>query len=115
MNTLVLVDHDRGVLDELTLQAMTAARSLGSIDAVVMGDYPALAPNLRVAPFAEGRAAQILHVGPYSAERPTIERLHAAVAAAGLRLRGRHHEIYLGDPRRTAPERYRTLIRHPVE
>ena len=76
---------------------------------------PALAPNLRVAPFAEGRAAQILHVGPYSAERPTIERLHAAVAAAGLRLRGRHHEIYLGDPRRTAPERYRTLIRHPVE
>lgn len=46
MNVLVLVDHDRGVLDELTFQAMTAARSLGSIDAVVMGDYPALAPDL---------------------------------------------------------------------
>jgi len=76
---------------------------------------PALAPNLRVEPLAEGRAAQVLHVGPYSMERPTIEHLHAAVADAGLRLRGRHHEIYLGDPRRTAPERYRTLIRHPVE
>jgi hypothetical protein len=48
-------------------------------------------------------------------ERPTIERLHAAVADAGLRLRGRHHEIYLGDPRRAAPERCKTLIRHPVE
>jgi hypothetical protein len=76
---------------------------------------PALAPNLRVEPFAEGRAAQVLHVGPYSMERPTIERMHAAVADAGLRLRGRHHEIYLGDPRRAAPERCKTLIRHAVE
>jgi hypothetical protein len=57
----------------------------------------------------------VLHVGPYAEERPTIERLHAAIAAAGLRPRGRHHELYLGDPRRSAPERLRTLIRQPVE
>ena len=53
-------------------------------------------------------------VGPYAAERPTIESLHAAIAAAGLTPAGRHHEIYLGDPRRAAPEKLRTLLRQPV-
>lgn len=72
------------------------------------------AASLRVDVFDEGRAAQLLHVGPYAAERPSIERLHAAVAAAGLRLRGRHHEIYLGNPQTSAPERLRTILRQPV-
>lgn len=71
--------------------------------------------NLRVESFAEGRAAQVMHVGPYDAEGPTIERLHAAIAAAGLQARGAHHELYLGDPRRSAPERLRTLVRQPVD
>jgi hypothetical protein len=75
---------------------------------------PILAPNLRVESFAEGTVAQLVHLGPYAAERPSIERLHEAVAAAGLRLRGRHHEVYLGDPRTSAPERLRTILRHPV-
>jgi hypothetical protein len=74
-----------------------------------------VASNLRVDPFEEGRVAQILHVGPYSAERPTIERLHRAIAEAGLRLRGRHHELYVGDPQRSAPDRLRTILRQPVE
>jgi hypothetical protein len=73
-----------------------------------------LAPSLRVQTFEEGRVAQLLHLGPYAAERPSIERLHAGVAAAGLKLRGRHHEIYLGDPRTSAPERLRTILRNPV-
>ena len=64
--------------------------------------------------FAEGRAAQVLHVGPYSAEGPTIERLHRFIAGSGCALSGRHHEIYLGDPRRAAPERLRTILRQPV-
>jgi hypothetical protein len=76
---------------------------------------PAAAPRLRLGTLVEGRVAQVLHLGPYSAERPTIERLHAAIVAAGLRPRGSHHEIYLGDPTRTAPERLRTILRHPVE
>jgi hypothetical protein len=75
---------------------------------------PALAPGLRVELFDEGRVAQVLHVGPYATERETIERLHASVAAAGLRLRGRHHEVYLGNPQRAAPERLRTILRQPV-
>jgi hypothetical protein len=73
-----------------------------------------IATNLRVETFAEGRVAQTLHVGPYSTERPTIELLHAAIHDAGLMERGRHHELYLGDPQRAAPERLRTVLRHPV-
>jgi hypothetical protein len=72
-------------------------------------------PEVRFEKFAEGRAAQVMHVGPYSAEGPTIERLHRFVEEQGYVLRGRHHEIYLGDPRRSAPEKLRTIIRHPVE
>ena len=74
-----------------------------------------VAASLRVESFAEGDVAQVLHVGPYAAERSSIERLHEGIAEAGLRPRGRHHEVYLGDPRRTAAERLRTLLRHPVE
>ena len=65
--------------------------------------------------WAEGPSAQTLHVGPYRAERPTIEALHRAIAERGLVPRGHHHEIYLGDPRRSAPEKLRTILRHPVE
>lgn len=75
---------------------------------------PGLA-ELRYERWEEGRCAQILHVGPYDAEGPTIDALHLAIAEAGCRPRGRHHEIYLGDPRRSAPERLRTLLRQPVE
>jgi hypothetical protein len=64
--------------------------------------------------FHEGLCAQILHIGPYAAEGPTIEKLHRFVEAQGYRLHGRHHEIYLGDPRRSVPEKLKTLIRHPV-
>lgn len=75
----------------------------------------AVAARLRLGTLDEGRVAQLLHVGPYAAERPSIERLHAAIEAAGLRPRDAHHEIYLGDPARSAPERLRTILRHPVE
>jgi hypothetical protein len=57
----------------------------------------------------------VLHVGPYADEGLSIVRLHAGIAAAGYRPRGRHHEIYLGDPRRSAPEKLRTILRQPVE
>ena len=76
-------------------------------------DPPALA-RLRLARFHEGSAVQVLHVGPYSAEAPTIERLHAFAREHGYQLRGRHHEIYLGDPRRSAPARLRTVLRQPI-
>jgi hypothetical protein len=71
--------------------------------------------RVRLERFAEGRAAQVLHVGPYSAEGPTIERLHRFIADSGHGLAGRHHEIYLTDPRRTASEKPRTILRQPVD
>jgi len=61
-----------------------------------------------------GLALQTLHIGPYDDEGPVIERMHGVAAERGLRLTGRHHEIYLGDPRRSAPERLRTILRQPV-
>ncbi len=71
--------------------------------------------RLRYERWAEGPCAQVLHVGPYASEGPAIVRLHQAIAAAGYRPHGRHHEIYIGDPRRSAPERLRTILRHPIE
>jgi len=69
---------------------------------------------LRLETFGEGRSAQLLHVGPYATEGPTIQRLHAFVADEGYEPVGKHHEIYLNDPSRTAPEKLRTIIRQPL-
>ncbi len=72
--------------------------------------------GLRLVTIAEGSAAQVLHVGPYADEGPTIERLHNFIRGQGFVFDGhhqKHHEIYLGDPRRAAPEKLRTIIRQP--
>lgn len=63
----------------------------------------------------EGTAAQVMHLGPYAGEGPTIARLHAFSRDRGYTFNGRHHEIYLSDPRRSAPEKMRTIIRQPVK
>ena len=99
-----------GLPDEATDEELEGALATGRSKLA-----PPYRDGLRVEPFAEGRVAQVLHLGPYAEERPTIERLHAAIAAAGLRPRGRHHEIYLGDPSRGDPAKVRTLLRQPVE
>jgi hypothetical protein len=91
---------------DVVAQALAAARARKPL--------PGL-ERVRYVRWAEGLSAQVLHVGPYADEGPSIARLHAGIATAGYRPRGRHHEIYLGDPRRSAPERLRTILRHPVE
>ncbi len=65
--------------------------------------------------FDEGLSAQIMHLGPYTEEEPTIDRLLAFIEDTGHQPRGLHHEIYLSDPRRVAPEKLRTIIRQPVQ
>lgn len=70
--------------------------------------------RVRYERWQEGPALQTVHVGPYESEGPTLELLSEAMREAGLRPHGRHHEIYLSDPRRTAPERIRTILRQPV-
>ena len=65
--------------------------------------------------FHEGLSAQIMHRGHYSDEAPTIMRLHEFIIEEEYRMTGRHHEIYLSDPRRSKPENLKTIIRQPVE
>ncbi|NEC16224.1 hypothetical protein G3I34_28920 [Streptomyces sp. SID8014] len=77
---------------------------------------PAAAGRVRFDAFHEGPAVQVLHVGPYDEEGPTLARLHDEhLPRHGLRPRGTHHEIYLSDVRRTDPARLRTILRQPVE
>jgi hypothetical protein len=70
-------------------------------------------PRMWVEAFREGLSAQIMHLGPFSAEGPTIERMHRAIEELGGVPMGKHHEIYLSDFRRTKPERLKTVIRQP--
>jgi len=75
-------------------------------------NLPAL-ERLRLETFHEGLCAQILHVGPFTEERSTIEKLHAHIDARSARA-GKHHEIYLSDIRRAAPSKWKTIIRQPL-
>lgn len=76
-------------------------------------DPPGL-ERLRFETYEEGPSAQIMHLGPYSEEGSTVEKLHAFIEEQGYARRGKHHEIYLGDPRRTKPEKLKTVLRQPV-
>lgn len=79
------------------------------------GGTPAVS-SLRLAELAEGTCVQTLHVGSYDDEAPVLAEMHDRfIPSRGLRMTGRHHEIYLADPRRSAPERLRTILRQPVE
>lgn len=95
--------------DEVTVELIEKVRA----DAMRKKPNPTLA-KVALKTFREGLCAQIMHVGPYTAEKPTIEKLHAFIAAEGYTLSGKHHEIYLGDPRRAAPEKLRTIVRQPI-
>ena len=72
-----------------------------------------LIDKVRFENFTEGKAAQIMHIGPYSAEGPNIQKLHHKIAGIGGKLSGKHHEIYLSDPRRAAPDKMKTVVRQP--
>lgn len=82
------------------------------------GDQPGFS-RLRLERFCEGLCAQTMHVGPYADEPATVERMRQFIEASGCRdlvgLGGKHHEIYLGDPRRADPAKLKTVLRHPVE
>jgi hypothetical protein len=67
-----------------------------------------------IEPYTEGTSVQIMYVGPYDQETPTIERMLEFAAEKGYRVSGAHHEIYIGDPTRAAPEKLKTVLRYPV-
>ena len=77
-------------------------------------DPPALS-KLRYERYHEGLSVQIMYLGAYADEGPTIARMHEFIRENGYDFNGKHHEIYLGDPRRTAPEKLKTVIRQPVK
>ena len=95
------------ITDDMVVTARDAAgkkKNLPAINAVAVRELN------------EGRSVQILHVGSYDDEGPTLERLHRTyLPDNGLVPSGHHHEIYLSDPRRTQPARLRTILRQPVE
>ena len=93
------------VTAEMVASALTAAKAKGRAPS---------ADLLRLEVYDEGDAVQVMHHGPYADEGPTIAALHRAVTDLGLALRGKHHEIYLNDPRRVAPAAMRTILRQPV-
>ena len=93
---------------------ITADLVATATDEVRMKKDPPALDRVRFERYREGLAVQIMYFGPYADEAPTIERLHQFAIDRGYQLRGKHHEIYLSDPRRTAPENLRTVIRQPV-
>ncbi|MBU0485351.1 MAG: GyrI-like domain-containing protein [Proteobacteria bacterium] len=75
---------------------------------------PLALPLVRFESFHEGRAAQTMHLGPFSEEGPTIEQVHLSIKENGSQRSGKHHEIYLSDTRRAAPEKWKTIVRQPM-
>jgi hypothetical protein len=103
-NWTIMIMQPNEVTDAVYTAAVVKARSKAS----------PLIDRVRLEDFNEGRCVQVLHRGPYSSEGPTIAMLHEFIGAHGLSLHGKHHEIYLSDPRRAAPEAMKTIIRQPV-
>jgi hypothetical protein len=102
--TAMIMQPD-AVTPEIVEQARHAAAARRSLPGLDL---------LRHERFAEGAAAQVMYFGPYKDEGPAIRALHVFIAEQGYMPAGKHHEIYLGDPRRSAPEKLRTVIRQPV-
>lgn len=75
---------------------------------------PVALTKIRLETYHEGLAVQVMHTGPFSEEGPVIENMHQFAFDQGYELRGKHHEIYLSDFTRTAPEKLKTVIRQPI-
>jgi hypothetical protein len=93
---------------------VTADEVAGATESLIMKGKPALVRQVQREVIDEGRCVQMLHLGPYADEPKSLKMMQDLVTAAGLRFTGRHHEIYLSDPHRAAPEKLRTILRHPV-
>jgi hypothetical protein len=86
-----------------------------AVEQVKKKKNPVALSKVRFESFKEGSAAQIMHVGPFSAEGPTIAKIHAHIQNSGHVLSGKHHEIYLNNPAKTAPEKLKTVLRQPLK
>lgn len=76
---------------------------------------PTAISKLHFEALSEGKCAQIMHIGPFSEEGPTIEKLHHFIDSIGNKRSGKHHEIYLSDIRKADPKKWKTIIRQPMQ
>lgn len=95
-------------------ESVTPEMFEGALEQVGKKKNPPALSKIRFERFHEGLSVQIMYFGPYSEEGPTIEKMHDFIEKNGYEPRGKHHEIYLSDPRRTAPEKLKTVLRQPV-
>ncbi|WP_050062763.1 GyrI-like domain-containing protein [Rhodococcus sp. RD6.2] len=99
----------------MTPDWITGAHVESARESVALKGTAPVLGALRLETLDEGLCVQTLHVGPYDDEAPVLDELHHGfIPDSGLRMTGRHHEIYLSDPRRAAPEKLRTILRQPV-
>lgn len=104
--TMMIMQPD-WITDQIFRESVAAVRK--------KKDLPAL-PIIRLDRYHEGLSVQILHVGPYDAEGPVLSRMHERfIPGNRYRMSGKHHELYLSDPRKAAPDRLKTILRQPVE
>jgi len=108
------IDEWKWTLMIMQPEFITSGMVEEAIKEVAMKKGPVSLPLVRSEAFREGKAAQIMHIGPFSEEGPTIEKVHSFIESSGCSRVGKHHEIYLSDMRRTAPEKWKTIVRQPM-
>ena len=81
-----------------------------AVNQVRVKKNPTSLPLVRFESINEGKVAQIMHIGPFSEEGPTVQKLHSFIKDSGKKIIGKHHEVYLSDIRRAAPEKWKTII-----
>jgi hypothetical protein len=104
-NWILMIRVPDFIKEKDLLQAIVKLRAKGKAGAL---------EKVKLKSLDEGSCVQMLHVGPYNQENRTIDQMLAFIKQEGLTCRGRHHEIYLSDPRRVPPDRLRTILRFPV-
>ena len=104
-NWKLMIRQPEFVTPDMAAQAKPEAHAKKKMDAVLEVEFET---------YDEGLSAQILHLGPFADEGPTIARLHEFIRASGHRPHGLHHEIYLSDARKVPPDKLRTIIRQPM-
>ena len=85
-----------------------------AVNQVRVKKNPTSLPLVRFESINEGKVAQIMHIGPFSEEERTVLKLHSFIKDSGKKIIGKHHEVYLSDIRRAAPEKWKTIIRQPM-
>jgi hypothetical protein len=107
-------DNWRWTLMVVQPEVVTADLAQQTIGEVRRKKNPSAIDRLRFERYDEGLAVHTLYFGPYSNEYPTIEAMYRFIESSGYVHHGKHHEIYLNDPSRVAPEKVRTIIRQPI-